>query len=165
MRKLVILFIAIAGFALNSNAQVTANAPASATIVAPIGISKTVDMNFGNVAVSASAGTVVLTPAGARTTTGGCTLPAVVGTVAAAAFTVTGTGTYTYSITLPTTLTITDGTHNMTVTTYTSNPSGTGALVAGTQTLTVGATLNVGASQAANLYTNAPGFPVTVNYN
>ena len=53
----------------------------------------------------------------------------------------------------------------MTVTTYTSNPSGTGALVAGTQTLTVGATLNVGASQAANLYTNAAGFPVTVNYN
>ena len=35
----------------------------------------------------------------------------------------------------------------------------------GTQTLNVGATLNVTAAQPAGSYTNATGVPVTVNYN
>jgi len=35
----------------------------------------------------------------------------------------------------------------------------------GSQTLTVGATLNVAAGQVAGTYTNASGVPVTVNYN
>src|SRR2546423_565880 len=44
-----------------ASAQASATASASATIVTPITISKTVDINFGNAAVSASAGgTVVL---------------------------------------------------------------------------------------------------------
>src|SRR5258705_7180265 len=82
-------------------AQATASATATATIVAPIAISKTVDMNFGNVAVIA-AGTVVLSPStGNRTKTGGVTLPSTIGTVTAASFDVTGEGAYTYSITLP----------------------------------------------------------------
>ena len=58
--------IAIA-FSNSSFAQATATAAASATIITPITIVKNVDMNFGNVAVSASlAGTVVLLPAGTR---------------------------------------------------------------------------------------------------
>jgi len=74
-------------------------------------------------------------------------------------------GSSTYSITLPTTYTITSGANNMTVTTFTSTPSGTGTLSGGTQTVNVGATLSVAASQAAGTYTNGTGFPVTVNYN
>ena len=94
-------------------------------------------MNFGNVAVSAVAGTVVMTPAGVRSVTGGCTLPAVTGTVAAAVFNVTGAASYTYAITLPAAATtITSGANNMTVDTWTSTPSGTGTLSAGgSQTL------------------------------
>jgi hypothetical protein len=53
----------------------------------------------------------------------------------------------------------------MTVNAFTSTPSGTGALTAGSQILKVGATLNVGAGQVAGTYTNATGFPVIVNYN
>jgi hypothetical protein len=53
----------------------------------------------------------------------------------------------------------------MVVDTFTSNPSGTGTLAGGTQNLNVGATLNVGSSQASGTYTNAAGFTVTVNYN
>jgi len=53
----------------------------------------------------------------------------------------------------------------MTIDAFTSNPSGTGALTAGSQVLTVGATLNVGANQVTGAYTNATGFDVTVNYN
>jgi len=153
-----------------SFAQATATASASATIVTPIAISKTVDMNFGNVAVSATiAGTAVLAPAGTRTTggAGGVTLPVTAGTVAAASFNVTGQASYTYAITLPTTCTLSDGaSHTMTVNAFTSSPSATGALsTGGTQTLNVGATLNVAAAQAAGSYTNATGVPVTVNYN
>ena len=167
-KVLAIASIFIAG-STASFAQATATASASATIITPITIAKTVDMNFGNVAVSATvAGTAVLAPAGTRTTGGsGVTLPATTGTVAAANFTVSGQGSYTYAITLPATCTITDAASNtMTVNSFTSNPSATGLLSAGgTQTLTVGATLNVAAGQAAGVYTNATGVPVTVNYN
>jgi hypothetical protein len=153
--------------ATSSFAQATASASSSATIVTPISISKTADMNFGNVAVSSTAGTVVLAPAGTRTSTGGISLPATAGTVAAAAFTVTGQGAYTYAITLPSSaLTITDGgTNSMTVSNFTSTPSSTGTLSSGTQSVEVGATLNVGGSQAAGSYTSATPFDVTVNYN
>lgn len=162
------LAVVILGFSANSFGQSTANAPASATIITPITLTKTVNMNFGNVAVNASAGTVILVPAGTRSATGGVTLPVVAGTVTAATFTVAGEGTSTYSITLPTdplTITRASGSETMTVGTFTSTPSVTGTLSGGAQTITVGATLNVAGSQVAGNYTNVAGFAVTVNYN
>lgn len=169
MKKSILIFVAIvmmAGFSNRVMAQVSATATATATIITPIAITKTVDMNFGNVAVSGTPGTVVLAPAGTRGITGGATLPAVPGTVTAATFTVTGLGTSTYSITLPSTdLTITSGGNTMLVNAFTSTPSPSGALVAGTQDILVGATLNVGASQPAGTYTSGTPFTVTVNYN
>lgn len=162
---------AIAGmlvaFSMNAFAQSSADATATATIITPISISKTVDLNFGNVAVGASTGTVVLTPAGDRSATGGVSLPATGGSISAASFSVAGEGTYTYSITLPGSVTITrnSGSETMTVNTFTSTPSTTGALTAGAQTLTVGATLNVGASQVPGTYVSGTAFTVTVNYN
>ena len=169
IKSIAIASVAVIAFSNSSFAQATATASASATIITPISIVKTVDMNFGNVAVSGSvAGTVVLAPGGSRTTggAGGVTLPANNGTVSAASFTVSGQASYTYAITLPSSCTITDGTHNMTVNTFTSSPSSTGTLsTGGVETLNVGATLNVSAAQAANVYTNATGVPVTVNYN
>ncbi|MCW3116924.1 MAG: YapH protein [Chitinophagaceae bacterium] len=159
--------IAAAGFTAASYAQSTANATATATIVTPIGITKTTDMSFGNIAVGSAGGTVILDTAGARTITGGVTLPATTGTVAAAVFAVTGSGTYTYTITLPTTdvtLTRASGTETMIANTFTSNPSGTGTLVAGAQNVAVGATLTIAGSQVAGVYTSST-FPVTVNYN
>ncbi len=154
-------------FASSSFAQVTASATASATIVTPIAITKDVDMNFGNLAVNASTGTVVLTPAGTRSATGGVSfLAASPGTVTAASFTVSGLAGATYSITLPSgALTITSGANTMTVDSWTSSPTPTGTLTGGTETLTVGATLNVGASQAAGTYISGTPFDVTVNYN
>jgi hypothetical protein len=167
--KAIAATVVIAGFATSSFAQATATASASANIITPISIVKNIDMNFGNVAVSGSlAGTVVLSPAGGRTTGGGggVTLPSTIGTVAAANFTVSGQASYTYAITLPGSCVITDGTNNMTVNAFTSTPSSTGTLSSGgVQTLTVGATLNVSAGQHANAYTNATGVPVIVNYN
>jgi hypothetical protein len=149
------------------SAQASATATSSATIVTPITITKTSDMSFGNVAVSATTnGTVVMTPAGVRSATGGVTLPGTSGTVSAASFTVNGQTGYTYAITLPTSLTITDGSANsMVVGSFTSTPTATGTLTGGTETLNVGATLNVGLSQVPGVYTSATPFAVTVNYN
>ena len=167
-KVLAIASILIAG-STASFAQATATASASATIITPITIVKNVDMNFGNVAVSATiAGTAILAPAGTRTTggAGGVTLPATTGTVAAASFTVSGQANYTYAITLPSTTNITSGGNTMVVNAFTSSPATTGTLSSlGSQTLNVGATLNVNAAQAPGTYTNATGVPVTVNYN
>jgi hypothetical protein len=169
MKRILITTCALIGFASAANAQATASATASATIITPITITKTVDLDFGNVAVSATSGTVTMAPAGTRTPNGGVTLPAVAGTPAAAAFDVTGEASYTYAITLPSApLTITSGSNTMTVDQFTSNPSATGTLSAGTpgtETINVGATLNVGASQAAGVYISLTPFDVTVNYN
>jgi hypothetical protein len=153
-----------------SFAQASATAAANATIITPISIVKNINMSFGNIAVSASlAGTVVLAPAGSRTTggAGGVTLPSTSGTVAGADFTVSGQASYTYAITLPSSATLSDGaSHTMTVNAFTSSPATTGTLSSGgSQDLKVGATLVVSAGQAANIYTNSTGVPVTVNYN
>lgn len=157
--------LASVAFATPTFAQASATANASATIVTPIAISKTADMNFGNVATNGAIGTVVLPPTGARTSTGGVTLPATAGSVAAASFAVTGSGAYTYSISLPSSVVITSGSDNMTVNTFTSSPSPAGTLSSGAQTLYIGATLNLIASQPAGTYTSATAFTVTVNYN
>jgi hypothetical protein len=164
--KLFTVVIIMAVFSIEAFSQVTASATATATIISPIAIAKTVDMNFGNVAVGAVAGTVVLSPAGVRTPGGGVTLPATTGTVAAASFDVTGQSGFTYSITLPAAATtISFGANTMTVDTWTSSPTPTGTLTGGAETLTVGATLHVGASQAPGTYVSGTPFDVTVNYN
>jgi hypothetical protein len=170
MKKISALFaisLLFAVFSANVFGQASATATATATIITPISIVNASNMNFGNIAVS-GAGTVVLSPAGSRTTTGSITLPNVTGSVSAASFTVKGEGTSTFSITLPTTdYTITRnlGSETMIVNNFTSNPSGTGTLSAGELTLNVGARLNVNALQVPGTYTNAAGFTVTVNYN
>lgn len=143
--------------------------PFAGPLMAQISISilKNTDMNFGTIAASSGGGTVLLSASGSRTPSGGIILPSLTGTVSSAQFTVSGEPGYSYAITLPASVVLTDAVSSatMTVNAFTSTPSATGTLTAGTETLLVGATLNVGASQAAGLYTNAAGFEVTVNYN
>lgn len=172
MKKLIFFAVVLFAFTASTFAQVQATAAASAYIVSPIAITRTADLNFGNVAVSASPGTVVLTPmAGTptRTPSGGVTLPATIGTPTAAAFHVTGTPSYTYSIGIsPASVTISNGAVTMTVNAFVSSPTvalggtldGTGA-----QDVYLGGTLNVAGGQASGSYTNATAVTVTVNYN
>ena len=172
MKKVILSACAIVMVAISGSvfAQATTSATATATIVAPIAITNAGNMNFGNVAVI-GAGTVTLVPAdGTREHTGGITLPVNNGTVTRAIFHVTGEGSYTYNITLPSsdyTITRVAGTETMVVNAFKSFPdvASLGQLTSGAQTLYVGATLNVDATQAAGTYTNATGFDVTVNYN
>ncbi|MDP4291281.1 MAG: DUF4402 domain-containing protein, partial [Bacteroidota bacterium] len=61
---------------------------------------------------------------------------------------------------------ISNGSNNMTINAFTSDPSGNGVLDgSGSQIINVGATLNVKAGQATGLYTSGTGFTVMVNYN
>ena len=153
---------------VNAQNSATGTANATATIITPIAITHEgkPDLNFGKIVPSSTAGTVVITPAGAISATSGVTLFEQDNTTSAATFTVTGESDATYAITLPESINIseTGGTTTMTVDNFTSNPSGTGTLAAnGEQTLSVGARLNVDAGQVAGDYTGE--FSVTVAYN
>ena len=167
--KLFVTALVVLGSASYSFAQVSANADVFATIVAPLSITKTVDMNFGNVAISSAfGGTVVLDPTGSRSTSGGTSLlPASSGTVGAASFQVTGEVGLTYDITLPGgPVDLTDGVGNfMSVSDFVSTPTPTGTLTGGSQTINVGATLYVSANQTSGNYASVAPLVVTVNYN
>jgi len=157
--------IAMVAFSANVFGQNFATSAASARIIAPIAISKSADLHFGT--ITKAAGTVTVTPAGGRSTTGPG-LSALLPLHSAAAFTVTGETGFTYTISLSAgPITITDGTNTMSVDGFTTTPNGTGTLTGGTQALTLGATLTVtgGAAQPSGLYTNANAVTVTVNYN
>ena len=154
-------------FALNVNAQTnTISAEAAATIISPITISVTSNMNFGYVVATPAGGTVLLEPDGTITPTGVSLASGI--TTSPAIFTVSGEPSFTYSITLTNaSIVLTSGANTMTVDAFTRDPIGDGTLdgTLGTQTLRVGGTLNVGASQTAGLYENTTDLEVTVNYN
>lgn len=150
-------------FGINSYAATT-TANGTATVIVGMGITKNADLRFGKFSAG-TGGTVIMSTASGRTKSGAVTLSAL-DAGGAASFAVTGDSTATYAITLPSTavtITHTDTVNTMTIDTFTSNPSGTGTLTAGAQTLLVGGTLNVASAQAAGAYTGA--FSVSVDYN
>jgi hypothetical protein len=161
-----------------AQSSATANGTATANVIRPITIVASRDLAIGNVDPGAAIGTMVITgtAAGAASVTGGVTQPgSQKGTVTSAQFTVGGEGGFFYTLTIPTApVTISDSAttpNTMTVSTFTSDvatTAGAGQLSgsigsAGTQTVSVGGTLNVGANQAAGSYTGS--FSVTVAYN
>jgi len=174
MKKLFILFIAVAGFGVSSYAQNSATATgvsAGATIFAPIAITNPVALNFGAAkADGAATKTVILATSGTRT---GTATTATIGTAASAArFDVTGTANATYSITVPSdgTVTLTGPGTDMPVSSFVSALSagganvGTGTLSSGgAQSVYVGATLTIGIAQTSGVYSGT--YDVTVAYN
>jgi len=155
------------GVSSTSFAQSIATASIGVTIVTPIGITKSVDMDFGNIATGMSAGgTAVLGTDGSRSTTGDATLPSAKGSPKAAAFIVTGAGNYTYTISLPSSsIRMNGSTANVTIGSFVSSPASIGTLTSGTQVVNVGATLTIPPSTAADIYTNSSDLSITVNYN
>jgi hypothetical protein len=157
------------GLATAANAQNAATestTTASAQIVVPISISKVTDLNFGSIISSTAGGTVVLAPSGTVTPTG-VSMFTGTNTVAtsAAEYTISGEAGQTYVITMPAdnTVVLSDGgTNSMQLTAFTHNATGT--FGASSETFQVGATLNVGANQAAGNYVSTA-FDVTVAYN
>jgi hypothetical protein len=142
-----------------SAATVTANA--AANVITPLAISETNGINFGDVSVGTTGGTVVLDTAGNRTVTGDAEAVAG-GTVLSGTYSVTGEGTKAYSIAFPLTATISSGGNNMTVNGFNHDAGANPALTGGSDTFNVGATLNIGASQPAGTYTGT--YTLTVDY-
>jgi len=165
--KLFALGMILMGFGVNANAQSTATASTTATLIVPISIENTTPMNFGVVAASATAGTVMLDYSDGRTATGGVTLPITGTGQTTAVFKVTGEGTSTFSISIPSApITLTGSVSgSLTVGNFVCEQGASVALVSGTKNIKVKATLNVPANSVAGTYTNASDLSVTVNYN
>jgi hypothetical protein len=130
----------------------------------PIGVMNTQALSFGKFSAG-TGGTITLNPSGTRNASGGVALLAS-DSGAPAQFIVSGDPSMTFAISLPAdgTVALTSGTHNMSITAFLSSPSGIGQLSAGgTQTISVGATLNVGGNQSVGNYSGS--FDVMVDYN
>lgn len=155
----------------------TANADAVADIVEGIVLQRTADLNFGDISPSVAAGgTVIVSPAGVRTSTGSVTLINNAANPAqAAAYNVlllSNGGNKKFWIQLPLngTVAISSGSGTMDVNDFTASrpcaqtgatPPGPGPCAQAPNTLEVGATLLVGANQPVGLYSGT--FNVTVH--
>jgi hypothetical protein len=136
---------------------------ASAIILQAITVTENTQMNFGDVFQTGGAGTVVLTPANAISGAGFSFF----GATAAGQFTATGTAGAAAVITFSSGDTLSDGAgHTIPIGTYTTDagasPSFPGTTGSGNLVFHVGATLTVGAAQAAGNYAGT--YTVTVNY-
>jgi hypothetical protein len=160
-----LLFVAVLTSSVNAQtASSTANAEASARIIAPLEILKVADLKFGNIAAGPSAGTVVIATDDARTKSGGVTLIAAGNVSNAASFDIVGYPDGTFTIDIPESIIISADDEEMTVDNFVSNLGASSTLnTDGEANLKVGATLNVEANQAPGLYTGS--FDVTVAYN
>ena len=129
-------------------------------------ISNSGALSFGAF-VAGMGGRVVVDPSnGGRTSPDGVMLMPQGIAASAAQFNVTGTASAAYGITLPTNdkVALSDGNgHSMALNGFASSPAARGTLpVGGTQSLSVGATLSVGAAQVPGGYTGS--FDVIVYY-
>ena len=144
--------------------QATANFTASVTIIQPVGITTTSNMDFANLDAK-TGGEIILTPDNLRITTGGVEI-AEGGLVSAASFEVTGQRGYTFAISLPEDqYLLSNGSENIVIRDFTSNYDGTGLLAKGSQRISVGATLDVKPNQVPGNYISQNPLNVTVNYN
>ncbi|WP_010229514.1 DUF4402 domain-containing protein [Gillisia marina] len=166
MNKFIILIFSlftVIGYA-QSSASTSINT--SAKIVNPIKITKSVDLNFGNVIGGFNAGTLVLSPDGTRTANGVQISNATPGEVNAAEALVTH-GNNNYAITLPNTFSLfneDNPSQSLKIDQFTVSPTSNGDNE-GTDVLKIGATLNLEANQVPGSYSNPSGFNVTVSYN
>ena len=164
MRPLIVsILFFFYGSIVYSQTQATATFTASVTIIEPIGITNTSDMNFAALDAK-DGGSVILTPENDRITTGGIEL-ADGAMVSAASFKVTGENGYSFSLSLPKgEYFLSDGTETVVIKDFTSNFQES-TISSTTPEIKVGATLDVKAGQRPGNYKTLTSIPVTVNYN
>lgn len=172
MKKLIALFAGMFLITLSANvfAQAgntdTEEATSAARIILPITVENVRGLDFGTIASTPAGGTVVATAAATTELTFSNEDMAVttLGTPTSAEFTIEGEANALFSIVVED-ATVLDGPGtDMTLEDFTSSLGWSNVtLTGGEVTLYVGATLNVGANQAAGEYNGT--FDVTVAYN
>lgn len=168
-KLLLIAGVAVTSASIYSSTLIaaTVSGDASANVITPLGVTQSAGMNFGDVAGDTGGTSVVLSTAG--TTSGSGVVAG--GTTAAGAFAVTGEVSTAYTLTLPASITIDDGGINTMLvnaftTTLTAGPPNTFTSTldaSGDDNFTVGATLTIGATQAAGTYSGT--YAVIVSYD
>ena len=109
------------------------------------------NLSFGSFATT-DIGLIDVNTAGARSASGNVVLMG--GTVSAGVFNLAGCPNSVFSVVLPPNTVISSATSSMTISTFQSNPNGSGVLdAAGVGLLTLGGILNVGTAQPADVYT------------
>jgi len=168
--KIFAIALVALGFSATSFAQTSATSTslASGTVLKALTINNTTPLNFGTFGSTTSAKTVVLGLDDTRTAST-ATLYSIGAPAKTGVFALEGTPSATFTVTLPTasvtTLTGPGGaTMTILATSWNHDLGITPTMAAdGTQTLKVGATLNVGAGQAAGTYSG--NYDVTIAYN
>jgi len=166
MKSAILLLFVLVSFHGFSQASATSSITARVTVVEPIKITKSVDLDFGNVIGNFSTGTLTLDPDGVRTVNGVQISNAVPGDVTAAEAIVTHNNNN-YSISLPESFTLYNSENPdqfLLINQFTVQPL-PNAGDEGSDILKIGATLNLEANQLPGYYTNSAGFNVTVSYN
>ncbi len=173
MKKLVFLFVSlfvvvVATENVSAQNEATATAQTSATIITPISLVKNVDLTFGNIVRSSTAGKVEITPSGDRSFSGGASAFGTSdGNPAAAQFAVSGEIGALYSVQLPNedvTLTLDGGGATMIIEhgSFKHNAGDSPNIEEG-ESFNVGATLSVKDNQTVGAYSGS--FSVTIVYN
>jgi hypothetical protein len=162
-----IAFLMTLGFnaaAQSSGNSETATANASATIIAPISISKVLDLRFGTITKTATAGTVTLTPTeNLGVTYSADDMATTLTARGAAKFNIVGEAGAHFAVNVPATITLNGtGSNTMTITTSKNLATANNTLTEGSAVLYVGGVLAVGANQTVGSYSNT--FDVTVSY-
>ena len=160
-----IFFFLLSLSSLVSMAQASASATVNsrATVIDPIKIDKTVDLDFGNVIGAYNPGQVILSPDGSRVAYGVQISNTMPGNVTPAEAVITH-GNNNYSITLPESFLLYNEENPnqvLRIDQFTVAPQ-EGALM---DIIRIGGTLNLEANQLSGYYTNSSGFNVTVSYN
>ena len=166
MKKLLALAVVILGFTAVSFGQnsVNTSVTSSATIIGPLSVTKTGNLDFGSIVPGAAASHVVLSANAAATRTPDGTTTCI-GTFSNVKFDVGGQTGASYSITYPATVSLDLASAPSMIATLSCSTGKTGNLITAVPTFYIGASLAVGtaATQTAGLYKNT-GFAVTVAY-
>lgn len=131
--------------------------------LAPMGLFKVADLDFGTVLTGGGPGRVELDPSGHLTATGGAILGPP-GAAHPARFTATGSPNMHFGVTLPAAVTLAGpGGRTLRVTGFSTSPGDNRLDPDGQRPFRVGATLELGASPGLGRFTGT--FQVTVNYD
>lgn len=156
--------IGVAALPMAAKADST-TATASATVAAPITVTKDTDLLFGTIAPTASAGTITMTNAGSISADANTELLG--GTTSAASFSIEGEASTAFTATIDSSATLngsgTAAGESMSVSLTNDLPGSPALDGSGDATINVGGALSVGANQVAGPYSGT--FSVTVSYN